>query len=187
MPSPSWLLWQPQHSQRNPHARQPNGTALDRYVYQDDPHYAWRIVQSVPTPEATLHMLEMTSQQWLTEKEVDRPIWKHWLNITVPKKVMSDTALLFIGGGSNKDAQPGEPDKRLAQAAVGVGTVVAELKMIPNQPLVFPDDGQELYEDAMIAYTWDKYLKTGDEKWPARLPMTKAAVGHGYHHCHVCE
>ena len=70
----------------------------------------------------------------------------------------------------------GEPDKRLAQAAVGVGTVVAELKMIPNQPLVFPDDGQELYEDAMIAYTWDKYLKTGDEKWPARLPMTKAAV-----------
>ena len=158
------------------HARQPNGTALDRYVYQDDPNYAWRIVQSVPTPEATLHMLEMTSQKWLTEKEVDRPIWKHWLNITVPKKVMSDTALLFIGGGSNKDAQPGEPDKRLAQAAVGVGTVVAELKMIPNQPLVFPDDGQELYEDAMIAYTWDKYLKTGDEKWPARLPMTKAAV-----------
>jgi PhoPQ-activated pathogenicity-related protein len=28
----------------------------------------------------------------------------------------------------------------------------------------------------MIAYTWDKYLRTGDERWPARLPMTKAAV-----------
>src|SRR5262249_61272043 len=23
---------------------------------------------------------------------------------------------------------------------------------------------------------WDKFLRTGDSKWPARLPMTKAAV-----------
>jgi len=28
----------------------------------------------------------------------------------------------------------------------------------------------------LIAYTWDKFLRTGDPKWPARLPMTKAAV-----------
>jgi len=31
-------------------------------------------------------------------------------------------------------------------------------------------------EDSLIAYTWDKFLRTGDAKWPARLPMTKAAV-----------
>src|SRR5262249_48535524 len=31
-------------------------------------------------------------------------------------------------------------------------------------------------EDSFIAYTWDKFLRTGDSKWPARLPMTKAAV-----------
>jgi PhoPQ-activated pathogenicity-related protein len=158
------------------HARVPDGTALDRYVYKEDPHYAWRVLSSVPAGEATVHFLEMPPQQWLTEEEVDRPIWKHWLTVTVPRKVMSDTALMFIGGGSNRGAEPGEPDQRLVQTAISVGTVVAELKMIPNQPLVFPDDGQELYEDALIAYTWDKYLRTQDEKWPARLPMTKAAV-----------
>ena len=31
-------------------------------------------------------------------------------------------------------------------------------------------------EDAIIAYTWDKYMRTGDERWPLRLPMTKSAV-----------
>jgi PhoPQ-activated pathogenicity-related protein len=54
--------------------------------------------------------------------------------------------------------------------------VVTELKMIPNQPLTFSDDKKSRTEDEFIAYTWDKFLKTGDETWPARLPMTKAAV-----------
>ena len=31
-------------------------------------------------------------------------------------------------------------------------------------------------EDDFIAYTWNKFLRTGDERWPARLPMTKSAV-----------
>jgi len=48
--------------------------------------------------------------------------------------------------------------------------------MVPNQPLVFAGEMKGRVEDSLIAYTWDKYLRTGDEKWPARLPMTKAAV-----------
>jgi len=59
---------------------------------------------------------------------------------------------------------------------------VADLRMIPNQPLVFALENDNRYvtkgreEDALIAYTWDKFLQTGDDRWPARLPMTKAAV-----------
>jgi PhoPQ-activated pathogenicity-related protein len=49
--------------------------------------------------------------------------------------------------------------------------------MVPNQPLIFSDDnGLARTEDSIIAYTWDKYLRTADSKWPLRLPMTKAAV-----------
>jgi PhoPQ-activated pathogenicity-related protein len=48
--------------------------------------------------------------------------------------------------------------------------------MVPNQPLVFAGETRGRSEDALIAYTWDKFLRTGDERWPARLPMTKSAV-----------
>ncbi len=54
--------------------------------------------------------------------------------------------------------------------------MVAELRGVPNEPLVFSDDGKPRTEDAIIAYTWVKFLKTGDETWPLRMPMTKAAV-----------
>ena len=48
--------------------------------------------------------------------------------------------------------------------------------MVPNQPLVFEKDGVARDEDDLVAYTWEKFLESGDERWPARLPMTKAAV-----------
>jgi len=55
-------------------------------------------------------------------------------------------------------------------------TVTAELRNVFNQPLVFHKDDRQRNEDDLIAYTWDQFLCTGDERWPARLPMTKAAV-----------
>jgi PhoPQ-activated pathogenicity-related protein len=49
--------------------------------------------------------------------------------------------------------------------------------MVPNQPLVFADDpGNQRHEDAIIAYTFDKFLKTQDGTWPLLLPMAKSAV-----------
>jgi PhoPQ-activated pathogenicity-related protein len=83
--------------------------------------------------------------------------------------------LLFIGGGANNSKPPDRADPALVQPALDTNSVVAELRMVPNQPLTFAGDKPRV-EDAMIAYTWDKYLRTGDETWPARLPMTKSAV-----------
>ena len=64
----------------------------------------------------------------------------------------------------------------MSRIAVASKGVVTELKMIPNQAIVFKGETQGRKEDALIAYTWDKFMRTGDPKWPARLPMTKAAV-----------
>ena len=151
-------------------------TALDDYVAAPDTNYSFRLVNTIPGKGDTAYILEMTSQAWLTTNEVDRPLWKHWLNIVRPDTVESSTALLLISGGANDGKVPKGVDANLAQTAVATKSVVAELKMVPNQPLVFAGETDGRKEDSLIAYTWDKFLRTGDPKWPARLPMTKSAV-----------
>lgn len=151
-------------------------TALDRYVAKADPNYSFRLVKAVPSSGYTTYMIEMTSQQWLTTNEVNRPLWKHWLTVVRPDKVSSTTGLLFIGGGSSRTNPPSNAEAQLALIAASTESVVTELKNVPNQPVIFAGEEKTRTEDALIAYTWDKFLRTGDEKWPARLPMTKAAV-----------
>jgi PhoPQ-activated pathogenicity-related protein len=151
-------------------------TALDEYVAAPDTNYSFRVIASVPGRQERTFILEMTSQAWLTTNEVNRPLWKHWLVIVRPNEVAASKSLLFIGGGANDGKPPKGADGSLVQIALATKSVVSELRMVPNQPLVFAGESLERSEDSIIAYTWDKFLRTGDPKWPARLPMTKAAV-----------
>jgi PhoPQ-activated pathogenicity-related protein len=107
---------------------------------------------------------------------VDRTVWEHWLTIVRPKQVASNKAFLMIGGGSNDGRMPEQADEMTRQIAEATNTVVAELRMIPNQPLIFHGDGKPRKEDDLIAYCWDQYLKTGDATWLPRLPMVKSVV-----------
>ncbi len=151
-------------------------TALDRYVAKPDPNYKFELVTSMPGEGFTTYVLKLTSQQWRSNKEVDQPVWEHWLTIVKPEHVQSRTGFLFITGGKNSDPAPSAPDSMLPSLALATGTVASELRMVPNQPLIFVGETKQRSEDAIIAYTWNKYLNGGDDEWPLRLPMTKAAV-----------
>ena len=153
-------------------------TALDRYVAAPDPAYTWSVAKTLPSPDGTTAtLIDLTSQRWL-DGEVEQPLWKHWLVVVTPAKVTSDVALLFIGGGRNDRNPPASPAPLLVDAARETGTITAELRMVPNQPVVFKNDPAKKprTEDDFIAYTWNQFLRTGDDRWPARLPMTKSAV-----------
>jgi PhoPQ-activated pathogenicity-related protein len=152
------------------------GTPLDDYVAKPDSNYTYSVVKTVPGPGYTAYILDMTSQSWRSKDEVDRPLWKHWLVIVKPDNANADKALLFIDGGSNGRPAPDSPDKMLVGIALGAKAVVADLKMVPNEPLVFPDGGRPRSEDGIIAYTFSKWLATGDNTWPLLLPMVKSAV-----------
>ncbi len=103
-------------------------------------------------------------------------MWKHWVILAKPDEVKTSTGLLYISGGGNDSGAPSKPDPMTTQIAKATGSVVTELKMVPSEPLLFAGETHKRTEDGIIAYTWDKFLRTGDTKWPARLPMTKAAV-----------
>ncbi len=152
-------------------------TALDRYVAQRDPVYAWRMEKTIPGAGYQTHVLELTSQTWRSEKDVDRPVWKHWLTIVRPDKVAASKALLFIGGGRNGSPPPAAASERTVRAAVETASIAAELGMVPNQPLRFTDSPEQARsEDDLIAYTRVKHFSTKDDTWLVRLAMVKSGV-----------
>lgn len=152
-------------------------TALDRYIAKPDPSYSWRLINTINGPGFHGYVLDLTSQTWRSAAEVDRPPWKHWLTIVKPDKTASNKALLFIGGGSNRDAAPTAISDRLASFAMDSNTVIAELGMVPNQPLHFSDSKDKgRSEDDLVAYSRVRQMQSGDDEWLVRLAMVKSGV-----------
>jgi PhoPQ-activated pathogenicity-related protein len=149
-------------------------TPLDEYLAKPDPAYGWKVAKTIPGNPATTYVIRLTSQTWLDKSKVDRPVWEHWLVAVKPQKVKTNKALLIISGSSNDRPMPGGADSVLERIADATGSIVAELRMVPNQPLVFHGDGKPRKEDDLIAYGMSQYLDSGDPAWIARLPMVKS-------------
>jgi PhoPQ-activated pathogenicity-related protein len=170
------LLAAPLHAQ-GPRAAGTGPTALDRYVAKKEAVYGWKFVKTIPGQGYKTHVLELTSQTWRGSNEVDRPVWKHWMTLVVPDKVVSDKAFLYIDGGDNDDPAPNAPPSRGVKLATDTGTVAIEVRMVPNQPLVFADSPtRRRGEDDLIAYSRVKHAATKDDEWLVRLAMVKSGV-----------
>lgn len=159
-----------------PSVAQTTKTPLDEYIAKADPTFSWKLINTIPGDGYTTFVVDLKSQSWRSPPEVDRAVWQHWLVITKPNVVQHDTAFLRIGGGKNGDAAPERPSQQSVVLATSTNTVVADLGMIPNQPLIFNGDGKPRSEDDLIAYCNIKYMDTGDPTWLPRLPMVKSAV-----------
>lgn len=152
-------------------------TALDDYIAKPDPHYAWRVVDQQHFEAGNVYWLNLTSQAWRTDQDVDQPIWWHWLVLYVPVQVQHTTALLRIGASENS-SNPPNPSESLGDLAIDTHSITAELLYVPNQPLVFLADEQlrPRREDHLLAFGMKQYLRTNDPEWLAHLPMTKSVV-----------
>jgi PhoPQ-activated pathogenicity-related protein len=151
-------------------------TPLDQYVALRDPTYSWKLVKTIPGQGFTTFVLDLKSQSWRQSPEVDRAVWQHFLVITKPDEVKHETAFLMIGGGKNGGEPPAQSIDASALIARNTHSVVADLGMVPNQPLILDGDGKARSEDDLIAATWVKFMKTGDPTCLVRFAMVKSAV-----------
>ncbi len=157
-------------------------TALDDFVAQPDPGYSYSKVTSAYDLSTFTRgfTLRLTSGSWRDSSQVSPAIWQHWVTIIVPEMdsilgATRNTALILIDGGNHNDPAPAI-DANYRLLAAGTRSVLVILTAVPNQPLLFSDEIASRSEDEIIAYSWDKFLKTGDNYWPVQLPMVKSVV-----------
>lgn len=150
----------------------PAAGALAEYVHRTQPGYAWKPVAEEQLPGGVaLHRLELTSQTWQGKP------WTHRLAVVVPPAPPAERArpghavLLITGSGGEERATT-----LVSSLAIQLGVPICALFDVPNQPLFEAEAGKGLKEDALIAYTFAKFLQTGDRSWPLLLPMTRSAV-----------
>lgn len=93
--------------------------------------------------------------------------WEHELLWVVPDEVINgELAILYITGGDINALDLAEARIMADQAQVPV----ALLHHIPNQPI------EDLWEDDLIAYTFNLFLETGDTSLPLVFPMAAATL-----------
>jgi PhoPQ-activated pathogenicity-related protein len=174
-------------------------TPLDDYVWAADENYGWVDMgpEHIISGKAYLfekehtwtgYMLNMTSQRWLTDADFSpnsecKSLWWHILVVIVPSNVQyTRNASIWITGWSNGGSLPKADDEDIALAAalaMGNGIVTGALFQIPNEHIIFSGDPiqKSRSEDAIIAYTWDHFLKDPSQpNWLVRFPMVKASL-----------
>jgi len=136
--------------------------ALEDYVAKPDTNYTWKQLSRTNDADCSITHLALVSQEWR------EGAWRHHMQVVRPDKARNPgIAFLFITGDGDGRKNV-ELLKTLAQRA---GAIAAVVTKIPNQPLY---EGRK--EDALIAYTFDQYRKSGDETWPLLFPMVKSAA-----------
>jgi PhoPQ-activated pathogenicity-related protein len=140
----------------------PAAADLDAYLKKPEPAYRWEKRGQTAFAGCAVYDLHLVSQVWQGNT------WEHRLQIYRPENLdHPNFCVLLNTGGSG-----GERDYALCAAlAKSSGCVFAVLYNIPMQPLY---GGKT--EDALVVYTWQKYLETGDESWPLHFPMAKAVL-----------
>ena len=160
---------------QTPQADKAGKTALDDYIQKPDPEFKWtwrRRAKAIPRRRPSSSSPRRRGAPGGRRPPSLGTLARH----RQAESLKTNKVFLMVTGGNNLSKMPEAANPLIAQIAEATGSIVAELHMVPNQPLVFHGDGKGRSEDDLIAYAWDQFLKTGDATWVPRLPMVKSVV-----------
>ncbi|MGB9795737.1 PhoPQ-activated protein PqaA family protein [Fervidobacterium gondwanense] len=139
------------------------GSLLEKYLSNSGmPSYEILSVSNSPVGGKWI-LMNVQSQTW-------RGIaWNHKVAVYIPRRLpYKERGIIFVTGSAPRD--PLSKVNEYTLVAESIGAPFAILWDIPNQPLF------GLREDALIAFTFAKYLETREEDWPLLFPMVKSVV-----------
>jgi len=136
-------------------------SVLQEYSDRDDSCYAWKIESKERFLGSEVLHITLQSQEW---KGI---VWKHRMKFLAPEAFEEGSYVLMLITGSEEDSEGLAFCKTIADR---LNLPCAVLHDVPNQPLF-----HGLYEDALIAFTFSKFIESQDVEWPLLIPMVKAA------------
>eukprot|EP01084_Bolivina_argentea_P063145 115333_1 len=173
-------------------------TPLDDFIAANDGYYSWKPTGIHETGnnsagEYDMYLINMTSQMWLNSTYVNRPIWWHYLWIIMPHPstdiINTDYATIVIQGGDNNDTSINYNSKWIKTAqfiATSTKTIVGLVSNVPNEPLLFYNDPQQIYrhEGSLLAfaeYEFGQLYQINSNssykyQWVIEFAMTKAVI-----------
>jgi PhoPQ-activated pathogenicity-related protein len=154
------------------------------FVNHQDRAYKYEIIDQQDDDNISIKTYILDSQIWpiKPDDEIPTTTWQHKLIVYTPKKVVSNKALLYIGGGYNinKDGEqefsPIKDSLDFANIALSSNAPVVAVEDVPNQYLHINSIPKK--EDQIIAFSYIKVMQNPQENayLAGHLPMVKAIV-----------
>ncbi|MCW7762778.1 PhoPQ-activated pathogenicity-related family protein [Photorhabdus luminescens] len=131
-------------------------------------------------PQIELRHYQLTSQLWSPGNVILPAEWQHNVDIFIPDHPLSQRALVIVNNGTNYNSGSKAPvlptdfsATTLAAIARATNTIVISISNIPNQYLVYRDDGKPRKEDDSVAHSWTLFMNEPEKQSliPLRIPM----------------
>ncbi len=126
---------------------------------------------------------QLISQSWSPEEKVLPAKWQHHVSLFIPDDARSSRALVIVNNGTSHGSEQSAPTgptdfttATLAAIAQATGTIVISVSDIPNQYLVYQNDGLPRREDDSVARSWALFLDAPEKQltMPLHIPMAAA-------------
>lgn len=127
----------------------------------------------------------LSSQNWSPEALVQPEIWRHDVDIYIPNDPINGRAVLVVNNGINITSNPNgtKPasdlnESILVKIAQQTKTIVVSVSNVPNQFLVYTDDGVARREDSSVAHSWQLFMQSPQTRpfMSMHVPMMEAVI-----------